>query len=529
MKTICFFVFLLLSSSALNAQTPVKADTVKPVKADTVKPAEGNVKKQLKEIKDTKKELNKDSIGNQPKESARIDTTIQNKYGDLLIDDPEYNKKYQLWKPAVEIVGLNTLLNLADRSLLKLGYANTDFRTWNYTLHAGWPWGPGWKWDTDRFGNNFLLHPYFGGMYFNAARTQGYNYYASTAFALGGAYMWKIFGENGMPEREDLINTTLSGAFFGEIFYRLSSNILDDRTRGSERVFREIVGGLIDPVRGFNRLLQGKTFRVTNKEVYEENPLNVSLYAGMRQVNDSYPSVSGQGNNNLMINAQFDYGNPFEVRTRKPFDFFKLRMDFNFGVGRKYVDNITGYGILLGKNLQLGKMSILVGGFHYYDYLDTKSFELSTIGFGGGVFTKLPISKTTDLYTNIHFALVPFAGNSTQRGPDTTQVRDYNFGDGFEAKLETTLNLGKFATASLMYYYYMIRTFNGLPGDNYIAILKPRVTVHIFKDLNLGYEHFIYYNDRYLRDFAPTHTIRTEEKFFLMFYLEAPQRKGKYN
>jgi hypothetical protein len=521
MKALSFCVILLFCASYLEAQIPVKADTVKP--------AEGNVKKQLKDIKDTKKELNKDSIGNQPKASERIDTTIQNKYGDLLRDDPEYNKKYQLWKPAVEIVGLNAILNIVDRYALKLAFAKTDFRTWNYTLHAGWPWGSGWKWDSDRFGNNFLFHPLFGGQYYNAARTQGYNYFSSFAYSLGGAYMWKIFGENGMPEREDLINTSISGAFFGEIFYRLSSNILDDRTRGTERVFREIAAGLINPVRGFNRLLQGKSFSVTNKEVYEKNPLNVSFYAGMRMINDSYASILKKGTTNVMINAQFDYGNPFEVRKRKPFDFFKLRVDLNFGVGRKYVDNMTGYGILFGKNLQLGKLAILAGGFNYYDYLDTKLFELSTIGFGGGLFTKLPITKTSDLYTNIHLALVPFAGNSTQKGPDTSQVRDYNYGHGLELKLETTLNLGKFATTSLMYYYYLVRTFSGLPGDNYIAILKPRITIHIFKDLNMGYEHFIYYNDRYLRNLPSTHTIRTEEKFFVMFYLEAPQRKGKYN
>jgi hypothetical protein len=69
----------------------------------------------------------------------------------------------------------------------------------------------------------------------------------------------------------------------------------------------------------------------------------------------------------------------------------------------------------------------------------------------------------------------------------------------------------------------------GAPGDNYIGILKPRVTIHLFNDLNIGYEHFIYYNDRYLKDFAALHSIRTEDKLFLMFYFESKQRKGKYN
>jgi hypothetical protein len=182
--------------------------------------------------------------------------------------------------------------------------------------------------------------------------------------------MWKIFGENGKPEREDLINTTFDGILLGEVLYRLSSNILDDRTSGRERVLREIFAGLVDPVRGFNRLLQGKSFRRTSQEVYQKEPLNITLYTGVHAVNNDTRSLFS-GHNDEMLNAQLDYGNPFEDRSRKPFDFFRLRAELNFGVGRKIVDNITGYGILFGRNLQFGKLAMLIGGFQYYDYFDT--------------------------------------------------------------------------------------------------------------------------------------------------------------
>lgn len=527
MKAIYILVFLLLSSPLLYAQ--------KSVKSDTIKPNRGNVVKQLNQIKERKEKLH-DTTGNQPIKSKTVDTTIQNKYGDILHDDPQYNKKYSLWIPAVDIVGLNVLLNLTDRFILKLDFANTNFSTWKRTLQAGWPWGSGWEWDKDRFGNNFFSHPYFGAMYFNAARSNGYNYYSSFAFALGGAYMWKMFGENGTPEREDLINTSISGAFLGEILYRLSSNILDDRTRGSNRVFREIAAGLIDPVRGFNRLLQGKSFRTTNKEVYEKNPVNLSFFIGVHRVDDQSQGMFGNGTNSEMINAQFDYGNPFETRSRRPFDFFNLRVDADFGAGRKIIDNILGYGILFGKNMQLGNMSMLIGGFQYNDYWDSKLFELATIGFGGGVITKLPISNAINLYTKAHLAIVPFAGNSTQFGPDTLQFRDYNFGYGYEGKLECMLNFGKYAELSVVYYYYMIHTFNamindvqGLIGNNHINVLKPRITVNLYKSLNIGIEDFIYFDNRYLNNSTSFHAMRTEQKLFLLIYLEDSQRRGKYN
>ena len=210
-------------------------------------------------------------------------------------------------------------------------------------------------------------------------------------------------------------------------------------------------------------------------------------------------------------------------------DLFKLRVDLNFGVGRKYLDNILGYGILFGGNSQLGKLATLVGGFQYYDYWDNKKFELGTIGFGIGIISKLPVSSVSNLYTSIHAAFVPFAGSSDRFGPDTTQVRDYNFGGGLEAKFESTFNLSKYATAAMKYYFYWIRTYIGPNGNNYVQILKPRITVHIFKGISVGGEYTIYFNDRYSRDTPAIHLVQTEQKVFLLFYLEDKQRRGMYN
>ena len=181
------------------------------------------------------------------------------------------------------------------------------------------------------------------------------------------------------------------------------------------------------------------------------------------------------------------------------------------------------------KNIKLKKQSILIGLFQHYDYWDNKTFELGSIAFGGGLFSKIPLSKTSEIYTNIHIAVIPFAGNSTHFGPDSSEFRDYNFGDGLEGKFESTVNIGKYASASFVYYYYIIRTFVGAKGNNYIGILKPRITIRLYKDLSIGFEHFVYYNDRYLRDLAAIHSARTEQKLFLSLYFEDKQRRGHYN
>jgi hypothetical protein len=127
-------------------------------------------------------------------------------------------------------------------------------------------------------------------------------------------------------------------------------------------------------------------------------------------------------------------------------------------------------------------------------------------------------------------AIVPFAGSTKRFGiSDTSQYRDYNFGGGLEGKFEGTVNLSKYATFSMIYYFFMVHTYVGTPGNNFLHILKPRITVALYKGLNIGFENYIYYNDRYETDYPNMHTVRMEQKLFLLLYLQDKQRRGYYN
>ena len=500
MKTVYVLVLLFSFSVFMKGQNVIPQDNNKVAPSDTIVRGKGTSENQIKEIKKEKVKELSDSTGNEPKKSALVDTTVQNKYGDMLNDDTLFNKRYPAWIPALESFCFPAATTAFDRYALKADYAHISLSSWNYNIQKEW------EWDSDGFGINFIGHPYSGSLTFNAGRANGYNFYQSSLFAVEGSLLYEYFGENTRPSMNDLINTSINGAFLGEILYRLSSNFLDDRTKGLERVSREILAGIIDPVRGLNRILQGKSFRVTNKEVYQKEPLNITIYGGFHIINDAAKNAFLTGTTSEMANVQLDYGNPFENRSRKPYDFFKLRTEFNVGVGKKVLDNITGYGLLTGKNVSVGKSSILFGIFQYYDYWNNLSFELGALAFGGGVFSKIPIGKSSVLYINAHLGVIPFAGNSRQVVTDTSQYRDYDFGDGLEAKLEATLNIGTYATASMIYYYYFMNTYVGVPGSNTISILKPRVTVRIYKRLSIGLEEYIYFNDRYQENNPANHS-----------------------
>ncbi len=452
-----------------------------------------------------------------------IDSRPKNKYGDLLNDDPAYNPKYPWTTTALRVGMVNVFSWATSRYIFNFEWARISPATWKKNLHTKW------MWDDDRFGTNFIGHPHTGNLYYNVARSNGYSYWRSLPFALGGSLMWEYFGENTGPAKNDLINTPLSGMFLGEVLYRLSSNILDDRARGGNRIIRELVAGILNPPRALNRLTQGKMFRVTNKEVYQKEPLNITFTAGAHRVNENNKFATGTTTG--IVNMQLDYGDPFEVRKRKPFDVFRLRTESRFGAETKFLDNVIGYGLLFGKNVTREKNGLLIGGFQYFDYWNNRVFVLGSLGFGVGIISKISLPKNSNLFSSAHIALVPIGANRTNFGPDTSPFRDYKFGGGVEAKVEETFNLNKYAAIGLNAYYYWLHNYEGDPGRSSIGIIKPRVTLKLLKNLSVGLEHHVYYVNQYLKN-NPTPTLqltRTEQKVFLQLFLEDPKRKGNYH
>jgi hypothetical protein len=521
MKTAYFFVIIILFSainySQINPSTSDR-DSLAKLKQSIL-----DTNRIESNTYDTNLKINVVAPDTNTKKILVQDSTahLYNEYRGLLNDDTVYNKVDPLWKPIGKVVIQNVLLNLFDHYFMHYDWATVGLNSWNRTaIKSGFPWNSGWKWDQDRFGNNFFLHPYTGAGYFNEARASGYDYWESSIFVFGGAYMWKLFGENGGPERKpeknDLIVTTLGGMFGGEVLYRLGSNIIDERSVGWERVGREALALFISPGRTLSRLMNGKLFNHNTEEVYQKEPLDVVLSMGGLLVDAN--RKFGAGSWGLLMNADFDYGNPFEKRSRKPYDYFQLRTDLNFWQGRKVVDNIIGYGILTGQNVKLGNIEVLTGIFQHFDYWDNNIFELGTMAFGGGAITKVNMADGTNLFTNLNLAFIPFAGSSTEKGPDTSQVRDYNFGSGAQFKCDLTVNVKGIFSVTLLAYYYWIHTYVGYSGENYVGILKPRIEFHIFNNVGIGFEHKMYYDDRYLRDFSPTHAVHTEQKLFITLY-----------
>jgi len=59
--------------------------------------------------------------------------------------------------------------------------------------------------------------------------------------------------------------------------------------------------------------------------------------------------------------------------------------------------------------------------------------------------------------------------------------------------------------------------------------LRPRIDVRVYKNLSIGFEHFQYYDDRYLKNYPAVFSDRTEQKIFLTYFFKDSQRKEEYN
>ena len=449
------------------------------------------------------------------------DPRPRNFYGDLKNDDPKYNRRYSMGLVLARVTSSNVFGWAYSRYVMKEEWAQISIKSIKNNFKYGW------EWDNDNFGTNFIIHPRAGSDYFNVARSNGYNFWASFPFALIGSAQWEWLGENTRPSKNDLINTPISGAFLGEILYRISSNILDDRKRGRNRVWREVFGGVVNPTRALNRLTQGKMSRITPYDVYQQEPLNVTLSVGAHRVNEN--NKFGTGSTNAIVNLQLDYGDPFEVRSRKPFDVFRLRLESKYGDDKRIIDNVLGYGLLFGKNLLQGNNGMLAGVFQHFDYWNNKVFELGTLGFGPGIISKIKLGKRSNLYSGLHVAGVPIGGNNTRFGPDSSEFRDYPFGGGWEGRIEERLNIGKWLSLGFNGYYYWIWNYEGSKGKSRVGILKPLMTIRLVNNVSIGFEHHIYYDNRFIDKLNELHLKTTEQKIFLQFFFQDQRRYGRYH
>lgn len=390
------------------------------------------------------------------------------------------NRK-SFWRAGAEVVGCNLSLWAFDRYVQKGHYAYISWKTIRDNFRHGF------EWDNDHLNTNMFAHPYHGSIYFNAGRANGFNFWQSELFAIGGSAMWEMFMECEYPSTNDIIATPVGGAAIGEVLFRTSDLILDDRATGAERAGRELAAFLVSPMRGFNRLITGCMWRhnATSGRRFGVPPISVEMSVGARVLTSldegSSPIQGG------VAEVLIDYGEPFAETTRHPYDYFTFLLEMQVAKNQPLISRIEIAGRLLSREIVDRKdLNVNIGMYQHFDFYDSDTIasfkgEFSPLRPSSvGVFVPYKMGTPASVgvgtlarYTGLngmtfnarlHLNGMALAGILTDFY--RKYHRNYNWGSGYsvQAGLEWSLNNHRLSV-TVADQFYKVFTWTGEGKD----------------------------------------------------------------
>lgn len=383
--------------------------------------------------------------------------------------DLQYYGKKRFGQSAVAVAGVNLGIWSFNRFIRTEDFAYINMNTIRDNFKHGFVW------DNDNLGTNMFFHPYHGNLYFNSARSNGYNFWQSGLFALGGSAMWELFMENEYPSANDIIATPIGGMALGETLYRTSDLILDDRATGTERLGREIATFLVSPMRGMMRIVNGDAWRIrsTSGRQFGIPDLCVAFSIGSR-ILEFEDKILDRGVG-MTSEIDIEYGDRFNTENERPYDYFAMRVGLNVQKSQPVLGQVNLIGRLLNRVLVEETNRVLnFGLYQHFDFYDSNVIsDISSVvpykiaipaSVGAGLQFEQQNVSNWDFLGSMH-------GNGIMMGAVLSDHyrladRNYNIANGFGTKTRLTAlyKKSKFS-ASLSHEYYRFFTWDGYDMD----------------------------------------------------------------
>jgi hypothetical protein len=374
---------------------------------------------------------------------------------------PDCNPPKRFWAGAAELMVVQAVPWGYTKWVTEGEWSDISLRTWLDNIKFPW------QWDNNKFNNNQFAHPYHGSLYFNAGRANGYNFWESTPWAFAGSLMWEVFGEVWAPSPNDLANTTLGGITLGEMLFRFSSLTLKNEATGSNRVVREIGAGLINPVRGFNRLVRGETGRVSQTPPdWRPSGIQATMDVGYRRFSTSASLDDANALDQSFVQFSVFYGDQLADLNKEPFSAFQV-----FGTlashteTQKPLQELRVRGNLAAKPLNSDN-SKLLAGFMTYEYIANPVVDFGAQGFQGGlILSQTKPGKRMRLYGEALARVNPIAAIRSDYFV-TAEGRDYDYGVGLGGRVEGRAVWPGTGTVRLGGGYVWLPVVSGFPGHH---------------------------------------------------------------
>ena len=403
------------------------------------------------------------------------------KYTDTLSPYPAEKKRF--WRASGELMLAQIIPFSVNLFIRKADFAKISFESIAHNLKPS-----SWEWDDNKFNTNQFAHPYQGSMYYSAFRSNGYSFWQSVPAAMAGSFMWEVAGETHNPAPNDFINTSLGGITLGEMTYRVSNMIVDNRQTGFNRQFHEVLAFIVNPMNGLNRILDGKWGkRMQNPADWRPSRVTGEIDLGGRRFNvRGDDDIINKGRNELYARLKLQYGNPFED-IAKPFSNFNLTMELGnndsakintlrvngFIHGWKFADTSHGRHIL---NITIN-----------YDFYKNSAFYYGAQSVNANLLSAFKTGKKTRIETMAGAGLIVLAAV-----PDAYlyygEGRNYDYGPGFSLMADAKLLVADKLTYSINYRGGWFTTINGNKSSFFLNTVTSELRYYFVPAFSLGAE-----------------------------------------
>ncbi|GAA4322228.1 hypothetical protein GCM10023149_22430 [Mucilaginibacter gynuensis] len=366
-----------------------------------------------------------------------------------------------------------------DRYVAQVDYAKISWKTVGHNIKPG-----SWSWDNDPFQTNQFGHPYHGSQFFNAFRTNGYSFWQSAQAAVVGSYLWETFAENQAPSPNDFVNTSFGGIVLGEMTYRLSNKIVNNNSRGFKRQVSEVMGFIVSPMNGLNRILDGKWGKVSGLAKRDSSKISAEFDIGLRKFNADESNLITSGRFGWYGHARFIYGTPYEDYDT-PFSNITINAEFGQDDSTK-VNVISVYGSLAGWEIKsTGRTQHLAILSANYDYIRNEAFFYGAQSVKMNLYSNYNISKKIKANTTLGAGPVILAAVPD---PYLYKGRNYNYGPGFAINGGGGFNIANKFFYNFYYRGGWMKTLNGNESSYFLHTVSTEVSYAIVKDLLIAVE-----------------------------------------
>ena len=371
------------------------------------------------------------------------------------------------------------------------------WQSWNESLENGFDWDP------NNFATNQYAHPYHGSLYFNAGRSNGFDYWGSMGFAFLGSFQWEFFGESRHPSFNDWINTSVGGTALGEMTHRFASRVRDNTATGSSRFWSEFGGFAIDPVGGFNRLVTGEMFKQQpNPEEHFGPRIRVVGTFGSRTTYEG--SIPHDDTTSWTGQLRFALGDPFQDEFEKPYDQFGAYIRLN-GDDVALLGQVSVAGMLARRAMEPGKSSRhMLAVYQDYDYVNNRAFELGGQSVSARLLSRFGTSESryrVDTILSLNGILL----GATKSDYENQTARSYDYGPGYGARFGVALVRDDWELLRLSHQQFVIHSVNGTRSDHFLSMSSVGISLPLHNNLVLDGEYQLYLADRRYADYPDVH------------------------